>query len=54
LRQWQDGQQAHQRAFATISSTVPAFRDTYAQAVSDLRKLALLGESGGAANGNDQ
>jgi pSer/pThr/pTyr-binding forkhead associated (FHA) protein len=54
LRQWQDGQQAHQRAFATISSTVPAFRDTYAQAVSDLRKLALAGESGGAANGNDQ
>jgi pSer/pThr/pTyr-binding forkhead associated (FHA) protein len=54
LRQWQDGQQAHQRAFATISSTVPAFRDTYAQAVSDLRKLALVGETGGAANGNDQ
>jgi pSer/pThr/pTyr-binding forkhead associated (FHA) protein len=54
LRQWQDGQQAHQRAFATISSTVPAFRDTYAQAVSDLRKLALVGESGGNANGNDQ
>jgi pSer/pThr/pTyr-binding forkhead associated (FHA) protein len=50
LRQWQDGQQAHQRAFATISSTVPAFRDTYAQAVSDLRKLALAGGS----NGNDQ
>jgi pSer/pThr/pTyr-binding forkhead associated (FHA) protein len=43
LRQWQDEQQAHQRAFATISSTVPAFRDTYAQAVSDLRKLALAG-----------
>jgi pSer/pThr/pTyr-binding forkhead associated (FHA) protein len=54
LKQWQDGQQAHQRAFATISSTVPAFRDTYAQAVSDLRKLALAGESGGNANGNDQ
>ena len=50
LRQWQDGQQAHQRAFATISSTVPAFRDTYAQAVSDLRKLALAG----GGNGNDQ
>jgi hypothetical protein len=43
LKQWQDDQQAHQRAFATISSTVPAFRDTYAQAVSDLRKLALAG-----------
>jgi pSer/pThr/pTyr-binding forkhead associated (FHA) protein len=54
LRQWQDGQQAHQRAFATISSTVPAFRDTYAQAVSDLRKLALAGAGAGEANGNDQ
>jgi pSer/pThr/pTyr-binding forkhead associated (FHA) protein len=50
LRQWQDEQQAHQRASSTIASTVPAFRDTYAQAVSDLRKLALLG----GANGNDQ
>jgi pSer/pThr/pTyr-binding forkhead associated (FHA) protein len=50
LKQWQDEQQAHGRAFATISSTVPAFRDTYAQAVSDLRKLALVGGNGG----NDQ
>jgi pSer/pThr/pTyr-binding forkhead associated (FHA) protein len=50
LRQWQDEQQAHQRASATIASTVPAFRDTYAQAASDLRKLALAGGS----NGNDQ
>jgi pSer/pThr/pTyr-binding forkhead associated (FHA) protein len=47
LKQWQDEQQAHQRAFATISATVPAFRDTYAQAVSDLRKLALVGGNGG-------
>jgi hypothetical protein len=47
LRQWQDDQQAHQRASATIASTVPAFRDTYAQAVSDLRKLALAGGNGG-------
>lgn len=55
LRQWQDGQQAHQRAFATISSAVPAFRDTYARAASDLRKLALAGGGGeGEANGNDQ
>ncbi|MGJ7915060.1 FHA domain-containing protein [Massilia sp. LXY-6] len=54
LRQWQDGQQAHQRAFATMSSTVPAFRDTYAQAVSDLRKLALVGGNGGDADGNQQ
>jgi hypothetical protein len=50
LKQWQDGQQTHQRAFATISATVPTFRDTYAQAVSDLRKLALAGE----VNGNEQ
>ncbi|KQV51789.1 FHA domain-containing protein [Massilia sp. Root335] len=47
LRQWQDDQQAHQRAFATISAYVPAFRDTYAQAASDLRKLALAGGGDG-------
>jgi len=51
LRQWQDEQQAHQRASATISAAVPAFRDTYAQAVSDLRKLALAGPP--AATGGD-
>jgi pSer/pThr/pTyr-binding forkhead associated (FHA) protein len=50
LRQWQDDQQAHQRASSTIAATVPAFRDTYAQTVSDLRKLALAGGNGG----NDQ
>jgi pSer/pThr/pTyr-binding forkhead associated (FHA) protein len=50
LRQWQDDQQAHQRTFATISSTVPAFRDTYAQAVSDLRKLALAEVPTGASD----
>lgn len=49
VRQWQDDQAAHQRAFATISAYVPAFRDTYAQAASDLRKLALAG----GGNGND-
>jgi hypothetical protein len=54
VRQWQDDQQAHQRASATISVSVPAFRDTYAQVASDLRKLALAGESGGDANGNGQ
>jgi pSer/pThr/pTyr-binding forkhead associated (FHA) protein len=54
LRQWQDEQQAHQRASSTIAATVPAFRDTYAQAVSDLRKLALTGAAGGDANGNGQ
>jgi hypothetical protein len=46
VKQWQDDQQAHQRASATIAAAVPAFRDTYAQAASDLRKLALTGESG--------
>jgi hypothetical protein len=50
LRQWQDDQQTHQRAFATISAYVPAFRDTYAQAASDLRKLALAG----GGDGNEQ
>jgi hypothetical protein len=47
LKQWHDDQQAHQRAFASISAYVPAFRDTYAQALSDLRKLALAGGAGG-------
>jgi pSer/pThr/pTyr-binding forkhead associated (FHA) protein len=50
LKQWQDDPPSHQRAFATISSYVPAFRDTYAQALSDLRKLALTG----GRSGNDQ
>jgi hypothetical protein len=27
---------------------VPAFRDTYAQALSDLRKLALVGGNSGS------
>jgi hypothetical protein len=42
LKQWDDDMQGHQRAFATISSHVPEFRDAYAQALSDLRKLALI------------
>jgi pSer/pThr/pTyr-binding forkhead associated (FHA) protein len=50
LKAWRDDQQAHQRAAATLSATVPAFRDTYARAVSDLRKLELAG----GGNGNDQ
>ena len=50
LGQWQDEQQAHQRAAATIASYVPAFRDTDARLASDLRKLALTGGS----NGNEQ
>jgi hypothetical protein len=50
VSRWQDDQPAHQRAFATISAYVPAFRDTYAQAASDLRKLALVG----GGDGNEQ
>jgi pSer/pThr/pTyr-binding forkhead associated (FHA) protein len=50
LKQWQDEQQSHQRAFATISTYVPGFRDTYARAASDLRKLALVG----GGNGDEQ
>jgi pSer/pThr/pTyr-binding forkhead associated (FHA) protein len=48
LKQWQDEQQSHQRASATISSYVPQFRDFYARAVSDVRKLALAGGNGGS------
>jgi pSer/pThr/pTyr-binding forkhead associated (FHA) protein len=39
LRQWNQDTQRHQRAFATISSYVPEFRDGYAEALSHLRKL---------------
>jgi pSer/pThr/pTyr-binding forkhead associated (FHA) protein len=39
LRRWDDDPAAHQRAFATISSHVPPFKDTYAEALSHLRKL---------------
>ena len=52
LRQWQDDQPAHQRAFATISAYVPAFRDTYARAASDLRKLALAAGNRGDEDGD--
>ena len=52
LRQWQDDQSAHQRAFATISAYVPAFRDTYARAASDLRKLALVAGNRGDEDGD--
>jgi pSer/pThr/pTyr-binding forkhead associated (FHA) protein len=41
LRQWEEQNEAHQRAFETISAHVPAFRDAYADALSDLRRLAL-------------
>jgi pSer/pThr/pTyr-binding forkhead associated (FHA) protein len=39
LKHWDDDTAAHQRAFATISSYVPPFKDTYADALSHLRKL---------------
>jgi len=39
LRQWNEDTQRHQRAFATISSYVPEFKDAYADALSHLRKL---------------
>lgn len=43
LKQWEDEAQAHQRAFSTISSYAPEYRDAYAQALSHVRKLALSG-----------
>jgi pSer/pThr/pTyr-binding forkhead associated (FHA) protein len=39
LKRWNEDTQRHQRAFATISSFVPEFRDAYAEALSRLRKL---------------
>jgi pSer/pThr/pTyr-binding forkhead associated (FHA) protein len=41
LKGWEDQNEAHQRAFEAISAHVPAFRDAYADALSDLRRLAL-------------
>lgn len=41
LKQWDEETEQHQRAFSTISSYVPEFRDTYALALSHVRKLAL-------------
>lgn len=41
LEQWEEQNDARQRAYETISAAVPAFRDTYADALSDLRRLAL-------------
>jgi pSer/pThr/pTyr-binding forkhead associated (FHA) protein len=43
VRQWNEGEEAHQSAFAAISSLVPGFRDRYAETLSHLRKLALAG-----------
>ena len=41
LAQWEEQNEAHQRAFVTMAAQVPAFRDAYADALSDARKLAL-------------
>jgi pSer/pThr/pTyr-binding forkhead associated (FHA) protein len=41
LKQWEEQGDAHQRAFVIISAHVPAYRDAYAAALSDIRKLAL-------------
>lgn len=41
LKQWEEQKEAQQRAFETMSSHAPAFRDAYADALSDVRKLAL-------------
>ena len=39
LGAWNEDTQRHQRAFATISSLVPEFKDAYAETLSRLRKL---------------
>lgn len=57
LRQWDDDTAGHQQAFSTISSYVPDFRDQYAQALSHVRKLALVSgqqAKGGQVNGNQR
>ncbi len=55
LQQWEEDTQRHQRAFTTISSHVPEFRDPYAQALSHVRKLALIsGQHRQGESSNDQ
>lgn len=57
LRQWDDDTAGHQQAFSTISSYVPDFRDQYAQALSHVRKLALVSgqqAKGGQGNGDQR
>jgi hypothetical protein len=50
VKHWNDDMQGHQRAFITISTYVPEFRDIYAEALSHLRKLELTGSQ----NGNER
>ncbi len=52
LEQWDEDTQGHQRAFVTIASYVPEFKDAYAEALSHLRKLALI--EGGRHGKQDQ
>jgi pSer/pThr/pTyr-binding forkhead associated (FHA) protein len=47
LKQWEDDKQDQQRVFLTVSAIVPEFKDTYASALSHVRKLALLGGNRG-------
>jgi pSer/pThr/pTyr-binding forkhead associated (FHA) protein len=49
LKQWEDQGDAYQRAFVIMSAHVPAYRDAYAAALSDIRKLALQEASHEAA-----
>ena len=46
LRQWEERNEAYQRGFETMAAHVPAFRDAYADALSDIRRLALAGGQG--------
>ncbi|MCA3192659.1 FHA domain-containing protein [Cupriavidus sp.] len=39
LRRWGDDTASHQRLLGRIANDVPSFRDTYARALSDLRRL---------------
>ena len=39
VKQWNEDTQAHQRAFVTIASYVPEFKDAYAETLSYLRRL---------------
>jgi hypothetical protein len=53
-KQWEDQGDAFQRAFVIMSAHVPAYRDAYAAALSDIRKLALQEASHEAASPESQ